>query len=241
VSSTYPPVRCLTQWSRPGLVLGLSRPRRAQEGAAQLRRARCTMPRCSGVDPLLILCCRDRAVLDKKSCEFSTCPACTMRNAVDAHPTPLPRAVANTHRADKEPRNIDVSPVRRPMQWSRPVLSWAVATAPCSIRSRATSTCPPDDAQCNGVDPYLSWAVATAPHSIRSRATSTCPLDDARCSGVDPLLSWAVATAPCSIRSRATSACPLDDATCSGVDPLLSWAVATAPCSIRSRATSTCP
>jgi len=56
--------------------------------------------------------------------------------------------------------------------------SWAITTDPC-WRTRASSTCPRDNAKSTGVDPSPSCAVATAPCSRRTRASRTCPLDDA--------------------------------------------------------------
>jgi hypothetical protein len=105
---------------------------------------------CSGVDPLPVLGCRDRAVLDKEPCNFDVSP---VRRLMQWSRPALVLGCRDRAVLDKEPCNLDVSPDDASMQWSRPAQSWAVTTAPCSIRSRATSTFPLYDAQCSGVDP----------------------------------------------------------------------------------------
>jgi len=94
--------------------------------------------------------------------------------------------------------------------------SSAPTFAPCSHRTRTTSTLPFPAVMCNGVELSLVRVFTSAPCSNSIRTSLTLPPFVAPCNGALPSLSSALTFAPCSSSTRTASTPPFSAATCNG-------------------------
>ena len=86
-------------------------------------------------------------------------------------------------------------------------------SAPFSIRSLATSNCPPSAASISAVQPSAMVTSTSAPFSIRSLATSNCPFSAARIRPVQCLAVVPLTLPPCASLRRTNSSSPPEQAT----------------------------